>query len=301
MWDLIDISTTGIRALKIRRALEKEQPVLIDDDEWTDMQEQAISTIRLCLLEDVMLQVEDLTTCKEIWEKLENLYMSKSLSSKLYLKQSLYGLKMSEGSDLMQHVHGFNQIVGDLARVCVKVEDEDKAMILLCSLPPSYETLLTALTCNKETISWETVAVSLQSHYERKQKTGAEGSHGDGLFANNQERGRQMNKQDGGGGARSKSKNRAKTICFGYGGKGHWRRDCLNKGKNKGKTAIMIVIQGIAICSLSCGHHAGHPDSHRLCFNRQRSRMRIWSLGRFLWFRREGFEGEERKNLVERR
>ncbi|CAA7028676.1 unnamed protein product [Microthlaspi erraticum] len=58
----------------------------------------------VCLADEAMLQVEDLTTCKEIWEKLENMYMSKSSSSKLHLKQRLYGMKMSEGSDLMQHV-----------------------------------------------------------------------------------------------------------------------------------------------------------------------------------------------------
>ncbi|CAA7028674.1 unnamed protein product [Microthlaspi erraticum] len=102
---------------EIMIALEKEKPAPIKDDEWREMQ--------------------DLTTFKEIWEKLKNLYMSKSLSSKLYLKQRLYGMKMSEGSDLMQHVHAFNQIVGDQARVGVKIEDEDKVMILLCSLPSS--------------------------------------------------------------------------------------------------------------------------------------------------------------------
>ncbi|CAA7057309.1 unnamed protein product [Microthlaspi erraticum] len=135
------------------------------------------------------------------------IYICQSLSSKLYLKQRLYGMKMSEGSDLMQHVHAFNQIVGDLARV-------------------------------GETISLETVAVSLQSHYERRQKTGADGSHGDGLYANNQDKGRHMNKQDGSRTSRSKSKNRAKTTYYLCDVKGHYKRDCPNKGKNKeGKSA----------------------------------------------------------------
>ncbi|CAA7035707.1 unnamed protein product [Microthlaspi erraticum] len=45
----------------------------------------------------------------------------------------------------MEHTDTFNQIVGDLASVDVKIENKNKDMILSCSLPP----LLTALSCNK--------------------------------------------------------------------------------------------------------------------------------------------------------
>ena len=75
--------------------------------------------------------------------------MSKSLMNKLYLNQRLYGLKMQEGSNLAQHVNIFNQIFTNLVRVDVKIEDEDKVIILLCSLPPSYEHLVTTLTYGK--------------------------------------------------------------------------------------------------------------------------------------------------------
>ena len=63
------------------------------------------------------------------------LFRSKSLTNKLYLKQKLYGLKMADGSDLSQHINVFNQIISDLKRIDVKFEDEDKALMLLNSLP----------------------------------------------------------------------------------------------------------------------------------------------------------------------
>ena len=79
--------------------------------------------------------------------------MSKSLTNKLYLKQRLYDLKMAEGSDLSQHINVFNQIISNLKRVDVKFEDEDedKALMLLNSLPTSstYENLVTTLTWGK--------------------------------------------------------------------------------------------------------------------------------------------------------
>jgi hypothetical protein len=61
---------------------------------------------------------------------------------------------MVEGSNLSQHINVFNQILGDLKRVDVKFEDEDKALMLLNSFPTSstYENLVTILTWEKR--SW---------------------------------------------------------------------------------------------------------------------------------------------------
>ncbi|KAL1215595.1 putative prolyl 4-hydroxylase 11 [Cardamine amara subsp. amara] len=84
--------------------------------------------------------------------------MSTSLSIEQYLKQRLFGLKIYEDSDLMKHINLFNQIIGDLPSVDVKIEDTNKDMILLCSLPP----LLTALGCTKEK-----VPTSLRFPHER--------------------------------------------------------------------------------------------------------------------------------------
>ena len=65
------------------------------------------------------------------------------------MKQKLYGLKMQEGSDLAEHVNVFNQVIADLVKVEVKVDDEDRAIILRCSFQGSYERLVTTLTYGK--------------------------------------------------------------------------------------------------------------------------------------------------------
>ena len=64
--------------------------------------------------------------------------MSKLLTNKLLHKKKLYGLKMTEGLALDQHLKVFNhQIISDLNRVDVKFEKEYMALILLNSLPES--------------------------------------------------------------------------------------------------------------------------------------------------------------------
>ncbi|CAA0838500.1 Unknown protein [Striga hermonthica] len=75
----------------------------MEDDDWQDLQEQVVGMIRLCLADEIMYHVMHLKSADEIWKKLESQFMSKTLTTKLYLKQRLYGLKMQEGTALGQH------------------------------------------------------------------------------------------------------------------------------------------------------------------------------------------------------
>ena len=106
--------------------------------------------------------------------------MSKSLTNKLNLKRKLYELKMAKGADLAQHVHTFNKIINDLLQINIKFDDENKAMILLSSLPASYEHLVTTLLWGKETLEFEEISGALLDHYQRKQNSGE--SFGEGLW-----------------------------------------------------------------------------------------------------------------------
>jgi hypothetical protein len=97
---------------------------------------------------------------------------------KLYLKQKLFGLKMQEGSDLAEHII-YNQLVADLVKFEVKIDDEDRAIIFLCSLPRSYEHLVTTLTYGKEYIKVEDIVAALLAHDQRRKNNATEESFGD--------------------------------------------------------------------------------------------------------------------------
>ena len=90
------------------KAFSGKQPKAMNVMEWKDSEMRAVSTISMCLVDEMMYDVMDEESLTAIWLKLENRYMSKSLTNKLLLKKKLYGLKMVEGLTLYQHINVFN-------------------------------------------------------------------------------------------------------------------------------------------------------------------------------------------------
>ena len=102
-------------------------------------------------------------TAAGAWLKLESLYMTKSLTNRLRLKQRLYTLHMSEGISLKSHIGEFSSIVTELSKIDVHIDDEDQALLLLCSLPPSYKHFRDTMIYSREDISLENVKTNLQA------------------------------------------------------------------------------------------------------------------------------------------
>nr|GEY02017.1 retrovirus-related Pol polyprotein from transposon TNT 1-94 [Tanacetum cinerariifolium] len=94
------------------------------------------------------------TTAAEVCSKLDALYMTKSLANKLYLKM-LYTFYMPTGRKISEHIDEFNKIVLDLEDIEVKLEDEGLALLLLTSLPISYEHFVDTLLNGREALTLE--------------------------------------------------------------------------------------------------------------------------------------------------
>jgi hypothetical protein len=131
--------------------------------EMKEFDEKAHSAILLSLSDGVLREVADEETAAELWKKFENLYMKKPLTNRLYLKQRLYTLKMKESMPLWDHLDEFNKILMDLKNIDVQVDDEDQALILLCSLPDLFDNFVNSMLYGRDTISLADVKSALNS------------------------------------------------------------------------------------------------------------------------------------------
>jgi hypothetical protein len=112
---------------------------------WEKLDRRARSNIRLCLSYSVLLNVSREYTTKELWDKLGNLYQSKSLVNKLFLRNKLYHIRMEDEDSVIEHLNAFNNMVIQLVSVNITIAEEDECISLLCSLLESWDNMVVAI------------------------------------------------------------------------------------------------------------------------------------------------------------
>jgi len=134
---------------------------------WKNLDQKAKSTIQLCLSYSILLNVSGKATSKALWDKLGTLHQSKYLVSKIFLQNKLNLLRMNDGDSVIEHLNAFNIVVGQLFYIDIKIYDEDKRIILLCSLSDSSDGLVAAIGSNATTTEFDDMVSSLLSEEMR--------------------------------------------------------------------------------------------------------------------------------------
>ncbi|KAG8473757.1 hypothetical protein CXB51_035572 [Gossypium anomalum] len=178
-------------------------------------------------------------TAATLWKRLEQICMSKTLTSKLYMKQCLYAHHLEEGESIHEYLTVFKEILSNLEAMEVQYDKEDLGLILVCSLPPSYSTFRDTILYSHESLTVDEVYDSLTSYDKMKHLVVKPDSQEESLNA----RRRQDRNADNDYGriqernphckskGISKSSNRGKTCNF-CKKKGHIKSECY-KLQNK--------------------------------------------------------------------
>ena len=119
-------------------------------------------------------------------------------------EEALFSVPERERDSVQEHILKMTEVFEELAVVGDPVEEEDRVVHWLASLPESYGMLVTALEASAEVPKMEVVTERLL-HEERKQKDqeGEEKSHEKAMAAT-----------------------RLKVKCYHRGKRGHTKRNC---------------------------------------------------------------------------
>eukprot|EP00250_Pteridium_aquilinum_P021200 c25051_g1_i1 orf=1172-1807(-) len=159
---------------------EHFQVTQYDRDELDAM---ARSTIRLHLAESVYFTVLDCNTAHATWQKLCNTYEQNTPSNKVFLMRKLFNLRMKENGSVAHHINDFESTFAQMRTQQMNLDDELKAIFLLCSLPTSWDTFCTAVNNSAPNgrLVYNSITGSLLSE-ESRRKTMGSSHHGEAHY-----------------------------------------------------------------------------------------------------------------------
>ena len=119
-------------------------------DGWERKDEKAQCTISLTVEDNQLVHICKCTTAKDMWKELQKVHERSNLSRKMYLRKTLYKIKLQSDQNMQEYISAALQLVEQLRGVGEEATEQKVATLLLCGLPDEYETLITALEAREE-------------------------------------------------------------------------------------------------------------------------------------------------------
>jgi hypothetical protein len=192
-------------------------------DKWKEGDAKARTRIELSVGDSEVIHLSGASTAKEMWSQLSMVKESKGRLGVLATRRALYRATAEEGFDMVAHVSKLRSLQDELHVMENLVTDEDFVMILLTSLPESWDNYTGSYlgsSGNKPTItSHELIAVLLEE--DRRRKGRNDESAGTALYS----KGKEKSHHGGSGGGSNKDKE-----CYNCKKKGHIAAECWAKG-----------------------------------------------------------------------
>lgn len=237
---------------KLHQPLLGKKPDDMKEEDWALLDRQALGVIRLTLSRNVAFNIAKEKTTAGLMAALSSMYEKPSASNKVHLMRRLFNLRMTEGASVAQHLNELNTITTQLSSVKIEFDDEVRALILLSSLPDSWNATVTAVSSSSGNTKLKFIDVQdLVLSEEIRRKESGEGSTSSALHTESRgrtsERSSSRNRSKS---RRGKSRSRKKDLhCYNCGKKGHFKKDCraLKKDSDAHQSANVIEEAGDAM------------------------------------------------------
>ena len=167
--------------------------------------------------------------------------------------KKLFNLKMAENASVAQHLNEFNTITNQLSSVEIDFDDEIYALIVLASLPNSWEAIRMAVSnsTGKEKLKNNDIRDLILAEEIRRRDVGETSGSGSALNLETRGRGNDRNSNRGRSKSRNSNRNRSKSRsgqqvqCWNCGKTGHFRNQCKSPKKKNGDDSANAVTEEV--------------------------------------------------------
>ena len=210
----------------------KSKPENMSDANWTKMNRKTIGTIRQWVDESIYHHVSKETDAQALWKKLESLFEKKTAAKKAFLIKELVNMKYVEDVSVTEHLNNFQNVINQVATMGLNIEEELLALLLLGSLPDSWETFVVTVSnsASNGVLSMDAVKDSMFNEETRRKASGA--SAGAGQLFVTEKRGK------------NSGETRFNGDCHYCGKKGHMKKHCRKwkkEQKDENNTASVVT------------------------------------------------------------
>lgn len=188
------------------------------EDAEVGKSQQALSLIILALEDSQIIHVDECSSGKEAWSKLQKLYEEPSTANKMRLYEKFLTMKMEKEGTVRAHVQEFSSIRSQLRSVSVNIDDSLYKLALLRSLSHKYEHLVVTLENQVDAMNVEDIHARIYREEVRQECSEEKLSQALSAQVKPVNRGMQYSRQ---------------VKCFYCDKKGHIKADCWKRKQNE--------------------------------------------------------------------
>lgn len=220
---------------------KKDAEAVAAEKLWESYDRKAKSDIILAINPSELKQVKGCITSKDMWEKLQTIYQSKGPARKATLLKQLTLHRMDDAGDVRDHLHKFFDIIDKLSEMEIEINEDLLTIMLLYSLPPSFENFRCAIESRDDLPKPEILRVKIVEEYDaRKNETRTVIPNA--MIAKNQGERRVKNWSKNKGKANESGYKEFKYKCFRCHKQGHKAIYCPERNKEKANKAENVSL-----------------------------------------------------------
>jgi gag-polypeptide of LTR copia-type len=190
------------------------------EERWEDDEAALINLIASSIPDSAFNKIKNKTKAKEVWTALKDLHEERSPMVAIELRWRIGNVRCGDDEDLCTHFEKLQEMKEKLASLGSPISDLEYAYILLRSLPPSYQGIISAINASadfaKATIAPANMTRLALDEYDRIQGSKPK-QDADEVFVASQ---------------RGKGK-RSNIECHNCKKRGHIKAECWVKGGGK--------------------------------------------------------------------